>query len=123
MSAVNGLTVGDVMSPLVFSLPEDAAVERAAGCPDPRLVTVGYREMSLVFLAGTGAKRAEPDALAAYQAATPGAVVLVSHEQEEAFRAAAAAAGYDPQALESLEVINYSNGKRLVLTFFGRPAE
>jgi len=97
-----------------------AAWERLAGPGAPPLGSSGYREPSLVFLAGTETKLLLPNELADYLAATPGAVVLVTNRTEAEFLAAAAARGLSPKALESLVGFNYSVGWKLTFTFYGR---
>ena len=97
-----------------------AAWERLAGPEAPPLGSSGYREPSLVFLAGTGTRLLLPEDLADYLATTPGAVVLVTHRTEAAFLAAATARGLVPRALESHAGFNYSVGWRLTFTFYAR---
>ena len=95
-----------------------AAWHRLAGPEAPPLGSSGYREPSLVFLAGTGTRLLLPDELANYLATTPRAIVLVTNRTQPEFLAAAADRGIAPTALESLTGLNYSVGWRLTFTFY-----
>ncbi len=108
------------LTPLFPSAQLAADWRRLAGEGAPPLGSTGFREPSLVFLAGTKTRLADPVPLASYQSRRRRAVVLVSDRMEAAFLAAAAAKGYEPRALGSREIINYSNGEWLTLTFYGR---
>lgn len=106
------------LTPLYSSPRIVAAWHRLAGPEAPPLGSSGYREPSLVFLAGTGTRLLLPDELADYLATTPRALVLVTNRTQPDFLAAAADRGITPKALESLTGLNYSVGWRLTYTFY-----
>ncbi len=97
-----------------------ATWQRLAEPTAPPLGSSGYREPSLVFLAGTGTKLLLPEELADYLASTPGAVALVTDRTEADFLTAAAARGLAPRLLESFGGFNYSVGWWLTFTFYDR---
>jgi 4-amino-4-deoxy-L-arabinose transferase-like glycosyltransferase len=80
------------------------------------IVSVGYSEPSLVFLLGTATRLLPaPDAAAALAA---GGTALVGDGQAAAFRAALAARGLAATAEGRVAGLDYSNGKRVVLTLY-----
>jgi 4-amino-4-deoxy-L-arabinose transferase-like glycosyltransferase len=85
----------------------------AKGAP---LVTVGYNEPSLVFMLGTGLRLEAPNAAAA--ALGGGGEALVSSREDAMFRRELAVRGLVAQPLGSVPGIDYSNGRRLVLTLY-----
>jgi 4-amino-4-deoxy-L-arabinose transferase-like glycosyltransferase len=96
------------------------AAQQAAGCPDPVLVSVGFREMSLVFLAGTDTVIASPQQAADVLAETPCAVLAVDAREKAETLAAVEARGV---ALEEAGVEkgrNIGNGDILEMMLFRR---
>ncbi|MGX1305375.1 4-amino-4-deoxy-L-arabinose transferase-like glycosyltransferase [Amorphus suaedae] len=97
-----------------------AAAQADAGCPDPVLVSVGFREMSLVFLAGTDTVIASPQQAADVLAATPCAVLAVdAHEKAETL-AAIEAKGVVLEETGTETGRNIGNGDILEMTLFRR---
>jgi 4-amino-4-deoxy-L-arabinose transferase-like glycosyltransferase len=76
---------------------------------------VGYDEPSLVFLLGTATVIATPQQAAARLASSP---ALVEGREDAAFRAAAQAQGIAAQAVGHVAGLDYSNGRRMVLTLY-----
>jgi hypothetical protein len=97
-----------------------AAARAAAPCPDPRLVAVGYREPSMIFLAGTDTLLASPHRAAEAAAAEGCAVVAVEEEDLAAFRDAAAARSLPLREASVVEGFNISKGDPVRLTLFLR---
>ena len=91
------------------------AGERAAG---ERIASSGYTEASLVFLLGTDTELVAPQAAAADLAAHHVGLALVEGRQDEAFRAALTGEGFSPRSLGQVQGLDYSNGKRMVLTLY-----
>jgi 4-amino-4-deoxy-L-arabinose transferase-like glycosyltransferase len=87
-------------------------------CPDSRLVSAGYHEPSLVFLAGTDTLLAGPFEAAKMLAADSCVVALVADDQMEAFDDALTDGVSSVEERGSVEGINYSKGAKRVLTFF-----
>lgn len=95
-----------------------AMVARYRPPPDAPVAAIGYREPSLVFLLGTGTRFLAPDAAAQYITDTRGAAALVSDRDDAAFRQALRARGWEPRAVERVDGLDYSNGRRLTLTLY-----
>jgi 4-amino-4-deoxy-L-arabinose transferase-like glycosyltransferase len=95
-----------------------AIVERYHPPRDAPVVAVGYSEPSLVFLLGTRTRFLAPDAAAEYLTSARGAAALVSDEDDDAFRRALHARGWEARAIDRAEGLDYSNGKRLTLTLY-----
>jgi hypothetical protein len=85
----------------------------AVGAP---LVAVGYAEPSLVFLLGTKLRLAMPRDAAETLAA--GGDALVSSRVDAMFREAVGARGLLVQPIGSVAGLDYSNGRRMVLTLY-----
>lgn len=120
-----------VAAPLLYTavvgaeLPGDAPLwigpQVAALHPPAPFGAVGYHEPSLMFSAGTDTRWMETagagaDALASGRLAS----VLVADRDLPAFTQAAAQDGIVPRALGRVAGYNYSRGRRVVLTLFGR---
>ncbi len=86
----------------------------------PPLASAGYHEPSLVFLAGREIGLLSAPAAAEYLAANPKALVAVTDREAESFKATAAAEGITPVARGQLKGVNYSKGRRDVITLYGR---
>lgn len=102
--------------------PRLADAVRAAGCPDPKVVTVGYREPSLVFLTSTDLAMAPDGAAAAAFLREPGCrIALVEKRFEAGFQAGLAQAALAPRLLATLRGFNLNGGRRLEIAVFVRP--
>ena len=133
---VGVLAVGRVVpalaaAPLLYwavlggELPHDAplwlAPRVAALHPPAPFGAVGYHEPSLMFAAGTRTEWIDTAALGADGlAAGRLASVLVTDRDLAAFGAEAARDGLAPRVLGEVAGYNYSRGRRVVLTLFGR---
>lgn len=134
LTAVKGIFIGLATMAMIFQLTlpalDDlalsprlaAAVERNIGTGDPATVSTGYAEPSLVFLTGTNTILDTPEVAANHLAATPGAVALVTMEQNERFLARAAEMHLGVEVREELEGFNYSGGDPLTILVY-RAAE
>ncbi|MGO4741575.1 ArnT family glycosyltransferase [Bosea sp. 2KB_26] len=101
--------------------PRLAEAVRAVGCTDPAVMTVGYREPSLVFLTGTDLAMGANGAAAADFLKQPGCrIALVEKRFEAEFRAGVAAAGITPRLVTSIPGFNLNGGKRLEMAVFAR---
>jgi len=85
----------------------------AAGAP---LVAVGYSEPSLVFLLGTDLRLTTPQGAA--ETLGGGGEALVSSREDAMFRQALSARGLAAQPVGSARGLDYSNGRRMVLTLY-----
>jgi 4-amino-4-deoxy-L-arabinose transferase-like glycosyltransferase len=95
-----------------------AAVARHPLPADAPVVAVGFSEPSLVFLLGTRTRSLSPEAAAQYVASAAGAAALVSDRDDDAFRHALAARGWQPRLLDRVAGVDYSNGRWMVLTLY-----
>ena len=86
--------------------------------PGVGVAALGYDEPSLVFLLGTDTLIASPDQAAERLTSARGAVALVESREDEAFRRALSARGWQAQRVDSVAGLDYSNGKHLVLTLY-----
>lgn len=101
--------------------PRLAEAVRAVGCADPAVMTVGYREPSLVFLTGTDLAMGANGAAAAAFLKEPGCrIALVEKRFEAEFRAGVAAAGIAPRLVTSIPGFNLNGGKPLEMAVFAR---
>lgn len=101
--------------------PRLAEAVRAVGCADPAVMTVGYREPSLVFLTGTDLAMGANGAAAAAFLKEPGCrIALVEKRFEAEFRAGVAAAGIVPRLVTSIPGFNLNGGKPLEMAVFAR---
>ncbi|MGO4673017.1 ArnT family glycosyltransferase [Bosea sp. 2YAB26] len=101
--------------------PRLAEAVRAVGCADPAVMTVGYREPSLVFLTGTDLAMGPNGAAAAAFLKEPGCrIALVEKRFEAEFHAGVAAAGITPRLVTSIPGFNLNGGKRLEMAVFAR---
>jgi 4-amino-4-deoxy-L-arabinose transferase-like glycosyltransferase len=109
---VFGFAQGDLRS-LKIS-PRLAEAVHAMPCETPRVATLGYREPSLVFLAGTGLEMLESglEAAAFLQSASCG-MVFVESRFEEAFRAEAKRLEIVPALSTRVTGFNINGGRRL----------
>ena len=116
-------SVAPRLDQLWLSRAAAAAVARYHPPRGAPVVAVGSREPSLVFLLGSGTRFLAADQAAQYLTATRGAAALVSDREDEAFRRALQSRGWEPRAIDRVDGLHYSNGKRMVLTLYtGAPA-
>lgn len=102
--------------------PRLAATVTAAGCADPKVITAGYREPSLVFLTGTDLAMAPDGAAAASFMAQPGCrVAFVESRLAPDFQAGIAKAAIAPRLLATLNGFNLNGGRRLEIAVFVKP--
>ena len=96
------------------------AFQEAAPCPDSRLVSSGFREPSLVFLAGTETLLSSAGGAAQLLLEDRRCrLALVDESGEAAFRGALGEAAGDLKPLAEIEGFNYSGGDPLRLTLYG----
>lgn len=101
--------------------PRLAQTVRAAGCADPAVMTVGYREPSLVFLVGTDLAMGFDGAAAAAFLGQPGCrIALVESRAMPGFEAALAQAALTPRLVATIEGFNLNGGRRLAIGVFLR---
>jgi len=86
--------------------------------PGERVGSTGYTEASLVFQLGTDTALVSPEALVADLADRSVALALVEGREDEKFRAAAAARQLRLHPYGSVQGLDYSNGKKMVLILY-----
>jgi 4-amino-4-deoxy-L-arabinose transferase-like glycosyltransferase len=102
--------------------PRLAEVARSVGCADPAVMTVGYREPSLVFLTGTDLAMGADGAAAAAFLAEPGCrVALVEARHAPGFQEAIAKSGLTPRQVSTIRGFNLNGGRRLEMAVYVRP--
>ena len=124
MGAGFGASAFDTVSrvPALWPAPAITAyILPREGCPAPPVVTDGYNEASLVFLAPGTEKAVDPEGVAAAMAADRCTVGVVS--DTGAFLAAAAAKGIAPKALGQFKGLNLGTGKKIDLTVYRIPQD
>lgn len=83
------------------------------------MISAGYTEPSLVFLAGTETVLTNGEGAAARLIETVGAVAAVESRDEQAFLdAIAAASGVEVEKLETITGFNYSRGREVSITLY-----
>ncbi|MBC7799110.1 MAG: glycosyltransferase family 39 protein [Gemmatimonadaceae bacterium] len=97
-----------------------AAVASVRPCPDSVLASSSYSEPSLIFHAGRST-RLVPPAAAADHLVGPCELALIGTREEAAFQARLEELGIVPRALATVAGVNYSTGRRLLLTLYARP--
>lgn len=101
--------------------PRLAEAARAAGCADPAVMTLGYREPSLVFLTGTDLAMASTGAEAANFLNQPGCrVAFVEARFSEAFQTALATLPGKPRLVTTIDGFNLNGGKLLSIAVFAK---
>jgi len=106
------------LSPLWISSQIVAAAKRGSACADPQIVSVGWREPSLVFLAGTDTalKTAES---ALEEAGRDGcAVFAIERPHDEAFGATAARQGIRLAPIGAVEGFTLNGGDAVHITLY-----
>ncbi len=90
-------------------------------CANPAVITLGYREPSLVFLTGTDLAMASGGAQAAAFLDQPGCrVAFVESRFAGEFDAALAASPVKPRLLTKIEGFNLNGGRRLSIAVFAK---
>ncbi|AZO77600.1 MULTISPECIES: glycosyltransferase family 39 protein [unclassified Bosea (in: a-proteobacteria)] len=101
--------------------PRLAEAVQAVTCQNPQVMTVGYREPSLVFLVGTDLRMGADGSVAATFLREPGCrVALVEGRFLDGFRQTLAASGLAPRLLTTISGFNLNGGKRLDISVFVR---
>jgi len=125
-AAVLAVGVFGFVQPVLQSLklsPRLVQAAQAAGCPEPQIGTLGYREPSLVFLAGTGMAMLDDARGAARFLASGGCrVAFVERSFETDFKDAVAKAGVRPSLGSRVAGFNINGGRRVDIgTYVVRP--
>jgi 4-amino-4-deoxy-L-arabinose transferase-like glycosyltransferase len=125
-AAVLAVGVFGLVEPVLQSLkvsPRLVSAARGAGCPGPQVATLGYREPSLVFLAGTGLTMLDDAAGAVRFLAGGGCrVVFVERRFEADFKDAVTKAGVQPALASRVAGFNINGGRRVDIgTYVVRP--
>jgi 4-amino-4-deoxy-L-arabinose transferase-like glycosyltransferase len=93
------------------------AVLRHAQAGDPPVATAGYAEPSIAFLLGT--KTALEDGPGAGRAtAAKGGLALVNEDERAGFLQSVAETGARAEALEEIDGLNYSRGRKTRITLY-----
>ena len=124
-SALTGVASAAIMAIGVFGLtqpvlhalkisPRLAAATATAGCPNPAVETLGYREPSFVFLAGTDLAMPDNAADAVTFLKQPGCrIAFVDSRFADRFAAARTAAGLDVRRTTTVDGFNINGGRRV----------
>ncbi|KST59518.1 glycosyl transferase [Methylobacterium sp. GXS13] len=99
--------------------PRLAALRDRVGCPNPQVASLGYREPSLVFLAGTDLAL-PPDGAAARQFLQAGGcrLLFVEARDRDDFNAAWPVGRGAPAALAEVEGFNLNTGRRVFVNAY-----
>lgn len=101
--------------------PRLAEAVSLVGCPAPKVVTLGYREPSLVFLTGTDLAMVADGAGAAAFLTQPGCrVAFVEQRFAASFQAAIAQLPTPPRLVTTLRGFNLNGGRRLEIAVYVR---
>ena len=99
--------------------PRLAEAAKSVGCADPAVLTLGYREPSLVFLTGTKLAMAASGADAAAFLNQPGCrVAFVERRFAEDFKAALSGQATKPRLVTTVDGFNLNGGRRLEIAVF-----
>jgi 4-amino-4-deoxy-L-arabinose transferase-like glycosyltransferase len=102
--------------------PRLAETIRAVGCAEPAVITIGYREPSLVFLVGTDLAMGFDGKAAAAFLEQPGCrVALVESRARAGFDAALAQAALTPRLVTTINGFNLNGGRKLAIGVFVKP--
>ncbi|PTM42856.1 glycosyltransferase family 39 protein [Bosea sp. 124] len=102
--------------------PRLAEAARSVGCADPAVMTVGYREPSLVFLTGTRLAMGVDGAAAAAFLNPPGCrIVFVESRYMAGFQTALGQSGLTPRLVTTIRGFNLNGGRRLEMAVYARP--
>jgi len=103
---------------------EKARIAAGDSCASPKIISAGYAEPSLVFLAGTDTRLATGGAEAAGALKTTACgVAVIDKVQNQAFMDAFAAAETKPLEAGTLTGVNAGKGSMAYLTFYILPKE
>jgi 4-amino-4-deoxy-L-arabinose transferase-like glycosyltransferase len=117
--ALGAFTFTQPAMPSLQLSPRLAATARALGCPNPAVATLGYREPSLVFLAGTDLRMLDgPRSAAAFLKEGTCRIAFVEGRFEEGFRREIAEAGVRPALVTRLSGFNFNGGRRLDISAY-----
>jgi 4-amino-4-deoxy-L-arabinose transferase-like glycosyltransferase len=101
--------------------PRLAETVKAVGCADPAVITLGYREPSLVFLTGTKLAMAASGASAAAFLNQPGCrIAFVESRFADDFKAALSTQEPKPRLVTTINGFNLNGGRRLEIAVFAR---
>ncbi len=101
--------------------PRLAEAARSVGCADPAVMTLGYREPSLVFLTGTDLAMAPSGAEAANFLNQPGCrIAFVESRFADEFQKALAALPAKPRLVTTIDGFNLNGGKLLSIAVYAR---
>lgn len=109
--------VGPALQPLFPSVAL-ARIVRASECKDPRAVSAGYHEPSLVFLVGTSTRFVDGAAAADFLARGPCRFAFVESRHERNFAQRAEAIGLRYAPGPRIEGINYSAGRAVSIAVY-----
>jgi 4-amino-4-deoxy-L-arabinose transferase-like glycosyltransferase len=116
VAALLSLGVFGLVQPVLQSLkvsPRLAASVRGAGCPNPAVATLGYREPSLVFLVGTQLDMVETADEAAAFLKQPGCrIAFIDSRFADRFEAARAHDGLALRRTTTVSGFNINGGRR-----------
>ena len=94
---------------------------RSVGCTDPAVITVGYREPSLVFLVGTDLAMGYDGVAAAAFLREPGCrVALIEQRVSQGFAEGIAGLTPAPRLATTIQGFNLNGGKRLSISVYVR---
>ena len=85
----------------------------AAPCPDPKVVSAGFAEPSLVFLTRTDLAMPDADGTAAFLKEQPCRIAFVESRSEADFLAAAKEKQLEPRLLSRVDGIAINGGRHL----------
>jgi len=99
--------------PALAISPRLAAAAASPACPHTQAATVGYREPSLVFLAGTDLQMPTPEGAADFLGKGSCRAAFIDKASEPAFLARLAANGAKADLISRVAGININGGKKL----------
>jgi len=98
-----------------------AATVAVSGCPDPKVISVGNNEASLIFAIGTDIAFGRGEDAADFLAGDGCRAAIVARGSEPAFRARLAALGIALAPPERVAGVSVANGRRLEFGVYGLP--
>jgi 4-amino-4-deoxy-L-arabinose transferase-like glycosyltransferase len=111
---------GIVLPSLTPAFPSVALANavRGASCPHPAVVSAGYQEPSLVFLAGTATRLTDPSSAADFLHQGGCRLAFIDADSQRAFAQRAEAIGLRYRAGPTIKGFNISNGHKVAITVF-----
>lgn len=106
------------LSPVWISPRLVAAVDGAVACPNPRVVSIGFNEPSMVFLAGTDTALVAPEGAISASLEGPCSVIVTREIFKADLVQAAQDAGVSLTAAGTVDGFNISKGDWLQLSLF-----